>query len=182
MDLTADEKDMLALTARNPDVAAWREHYRLLKLPGHDTTNNVVTGRIRKLRQRPDAKLYLDQQRAELERNRVDAMKEADGAGWKVEQARRELAEETYRLAITAMVNERKKIEDGVVKGASTPSSIAKLVEVGERMSTRPGDAGGMTAEQRSAEAKQLGITVGESVVVPVSATPSKPPKAEGKA
>lgn len=187
MELTADEKDMLAFVARNPDEAAWRGHYRSLNLPGHDSTDSALSGRIRRLRERPDAQLFVDQQEKALERNRIDAMKAADGAGWKVEEARQELAEETYRLVTATVKYERGRVEAAVADDsgktrASSPQHIAKLVEVGERISARQAGGAGMTPEERTADAKRLGIVQGEAVVVPVRVGAPKPSKQEGKA
>jgi len=53
---------------------------------------------------------------------------------------------------------------------------------VGERISAREGRGAGMTAEERAADAKRLGIVPGEAVVVPVTVVASKVPKQEAKA
>ncbi len=187
MELTADEKDMLALTARNPDPEAWRDHYRHLQLPCHESTDKAVGTRIRKLRERPDARLFLDQQQLELERNRIDAMKASDGAGWKVEEARQELAEATYKLASAAVNHELGRIEaaeedDTGKKRASAPNMTAKLIEIAERLSARSAEGAQRTPEERAMLAKQLGIVQGEGIVVPVKAGPPQPPKQEAKA
>ena len=167
--LTADEKDLLALMARDPDEVVWRTRYRILKLPGHDKDDGQITRRINALRARPDAQLALDQQRRELERNRFDAMQAADGANWQREKARAELEESTYRLAQAAMDHELGKFKPG--GKPSTPSSVAKLLETGLKIAGTEGSSGGMSPEERLLLAKRAGIVESkpdEMVAVPL--------------
>ena len=154
--LTADERELLAVMARDPDEAAWRTHYRLLKLPSHECEDNVIQRRINVLLGRPDAQLVLAQQRTELERNRMDAMRAADGAHWHREKARQDLERATYELAQAAMDHELGKFKPG--GKPSTPSSVAKLLETGMKIAGSEGSDGGMSPEERLLLAKKAGI------------------------
>lgn len=163
--LTADERDLLAVVARSPDEGAWRTHYRLLKLPGHEGGDNSIQRRINGLLKRGDAKAVLDQQRHDLDRNRLDAMKESDGAHWQHAKVRAELEESIYRLAQAAMDHELKKFNSG--GKPSTPSSVAKLLETGLKIAGREGGDQDMLPEERLLLAKKVGIVQGEQAVVP---------------
>ena len=164
--LTADERDLLAVMARDPDEAAWVARYRALKLPGHWGSDGVITAKIHRLQGRSDAQLVLEQQRLELERNRMDAMRESDGAHWQREKARAELEESTYKLAQAAMDHELEKFGEG--GKPSTPSSVAKLLETGLKIAGTEGGGGGMSPEKRLLLSKRAGLVEDGQGAVPV--------------
>lgn len=176
--LTADERDLLALMARDPDEAVWRTRYRLLGLPGHDSTDAAIQRRINTLRGRADAQLVLEQQRRDLERNRMDAMRASDGAHWEREKARAELEESTYRLAQAAMDHELEKF--GGKGKPSTPSSVAKLLETGLKIAGTEGPSGVMTPEERLLLSKKAGLV--EAPPEQAISVPLPPGVEEGKA
>jgi len=179
--LTAAEKDMLAFMARDPDRKAWRAHYRLLKLPKYAAPDIVVTRRLNRLRARPDAKIFLEQQRRETDNNRVAAMREADGAGWDRERARVELEQKIYELAAAAVDEQLEKLAgDGK---AASPNQLAKLIEQGARLAGQTSGGSRLSTEQLRESAKELGFSLPgtESMVVPV-ATPRVADLPEAKA
>lgn len=166
--LTSDEKDLLALMVRNPDKVAWRAHYRMLKLPGHEGNERCIIARIRDLRARSEAKVFMQQQAREVEANRITAMQRADGAAWNREQARAELEENVYRLANAAVEEQLDALDAG--RKAASPSQIAKLLEQAGKLAGRAGGKRKYSTEELRELAKQFGVEVpsGEGVVVQV--------------
>jgi len=177
-DLTADQKDLLALCVRTADDVAIREHCRTLHLVPEKHDDAAVGRYVQRLRARPDAKLYMAQQQRELERNRIDAMKDADNAGWEREKARAELERSTYELAQRAATHQLTLIDlaeapDSKVK-APSGSSMAKLIDICRVLSGQSGGGRTKTAQERRDLLRTAGLLADEPAAVPVAVV--KPP------
>lgn len=164
--LTADERDLLAFMARETDEGAWLARYRELKLRGHTDRDGQIRRHINLLRARPDAKMVLEQQRRELDRNRIDAMKAADGAHWDRQRAQEKLHQTMVELAQAAGEDQLAKYELG--GKPSGLAGIAKIIETGVKIADSGGDGGGMTPDERRANAKAAGLIDETPVVTPV--------------
>jgi len=192
MELTADQKDLLALVARTDDEEALRARCCELGLADADKRKTAAGTVVKALCRRPDAKLYLDQQRKELERHRLDAMKEADSAGWNREKARAELERQSYELALRAVKHNLTLIdvaESGAedAKAAPSGSSTAKLLDICRSMAGEKGTRRVRTPQEQRDLMKAAGMLAdddgggGKPVTVSVRSM-SRPGTPEGKA
>jgi hypothetical protein len=161
MALSATQKEFLAFAARHADKAERRERYCELGLGPADAHQGTVGTSIYALLEHPDAIVFLEQQRAELERSRTDAMNAADGAAWNREKAQAELDQALFEMMTAKAKDQVAKIKaDDPKAKADNSTAIGNLAKAGVSMTSQTGGRKVMTPEERRQKAKEAGINL----------------------